>query len=136
MEGPFAGWLPTDVCYDWGAVFALGPEHRVRAMSQQAAKRGLCQLVAGQTLIWRRGEVVEARFVFVDDPTNIEAIRGIYNDAAHAVPPGCYVVVRQPDTSDDRGEVIFDIFRLSPQSYLSHQNRVYTAPAGLERPGR
>jgi hypothetical protein len=27
-----------------------------------------------------------------------------------------------------RGDVIFDIFRLSPQSYLWHFNRVYTPP--------
>jgi hypothetical protein len=31
-------------------------------------------------------------------------------------------------TSDTRGDIIFDIFRLSPQSYLWHFNRVYTRP--------
>jgi len=34
----------------------------------------------------------------------------------------------QQDPSDTRGDVIFDIFRMSPHSYLWHFNRVHTQP--------
>jgi hypothetical protein len=49
-------------------------------------------------------------------------------DDANISAPVCFIVVRQPDPTDDRGDILFDIFRLSPQSYLWHFNRVYTPP--------
>jgi hypothetical protein len=40
----------------------------------------------------------------------------------------CFVVVRQPDPRESRGDIVFDIFRLNPQSLLWAFNRVYTRP--------
>ena len=68
--------------------------------------------------------------MFVDDPSDIEHVRRIYNDPRTAAVPACMVVVRQPDPTEKRGDVVFDIFRLSPTSYLWHFYRVYTPPKG------
>ena len=74
-----------------------------------------------------------ARSVFVNDPSDIDAVRRIYNDEANVLAPVCFIVARQLDPTDDRGDIIFDIFRLSPESYLWHFNRVYTPPKTRRR---
>ncbi len=98
-------------------------------MADRAAAGGLTQEVRGRSLSWLAGEETAVRFVFVEDPSEFDAIRRIYEDESNARVPACFVIVKQPDESDTRGEIIFDIFRLSPKSYLWHFHRVYTPPA-------
>ena len=114
--------------YEWGRLFASPWEEIVRTMASRAADNGLNQDVRGRWLSWSAGDELAARFIFVEDPSDFDAIRRIYEDESNARVPACFIIVRQPDESDTRGEVIFDIFRLSPKSYLWHFHRVYTPP--------
>ena len=120
--------MDRETCYEWGNLFASPWDALVQGMSSRAAQVGLVQVDEDRCLAWKQGEETRVRFLFVDDPSDIEAIRRIYNDEANIQSPVSFVVVRQPDPSDDRGDVIFDIFRLSPESYLWHFYRVYTPP--------
>jgi hypothetical protein len=114
--------------YEWGRLFASPWEAVVDGMDQRAGADGLTQEVDGWTLTWMAGDAPVVRYVFIDDPSDFGAVRAVYTDESNARVPVCFVVVRQPDETDDRGDVIFDIFRMSPKSYLWHFNRVYTAP--------
>jgi len=89
---------------------------------------GLRQENTQDSILWLAGDQPRVKFCFLPDPSEIEAVRRIYNDDSNLEVPVCFVVVRQPDDSETRGEIIFDIFRLSPQSYLWHFYRVFTAP--------
>jgi hypothetical protein len=97
-------------------------------MAAKAAAVGAEQEVGDEVLVWRRDGVVQVRFVFVDDPSDMSAIRAVYNDDANVASPASFIIVKQPDPTDDRGAVIFDIFMMSPRSYLWHFHRVFTRP--------
>jgi len=97
-------------------------------MAQRAQGMGLTQKQAGTTLVWLKEAEEHCRWLFVRDPSDIQVIREIFNNDDNVASPCCFVVVKQPDPSDERGDIIFDIFRLSPDSYLWHLNRVYTPP--------
>ena len=115
-------------CYEWGNLFASDWDHIVAEMGAKAAEAGLVQESGDGWLAWNNDGTPQVRYVFVNDPSDIEAVRRLYNDEENIRAPVCFIVVRQPDPTDDRGDIIFDIFRLSPQSYLWHFNRVYTPP--------
>jgi hypothetical protein len=115
-------------CYEWGNLFASGWDEIVAAMGTKAVEAGLAQESGDDYVVWNKDGEAQVRYVFANDPSDIEAIRRIYNDDANISAPVCFIVVRQPDPTDDRGDILFDIFRLSPQSYLWHFNRVYTPP--------
>ena len=116
-------------CYEWGDLFASPWPVKVEAMGAKAAELGFDQEVAGPVLVWRQADEVKLRFLFVDDPSDIRAIRSIYNDDANVEAPASFVIVKQPDPTDDRGDIIFDIFLMSTRSYLWHFNRVFTRPS-------
>ena len=128
MPGTFSSDMHEGQCYEWGLLFDSPWDEFVRSMAERAQESGLSQEVAGRSLSWLSGGRVACRFIFVDDPSDFASIRSVYEDETNARVPVCFVIVRQPDESDDRGEVIFDIFRLSPKSYLWHFHRVYTPP--------
>jgi hypothetical protein len=115
-------------CYAWAKIFNSPWESLVDSMSQRAKAMGLSQEEKQSTVIWRKDGNEQCRWLFVNDPSDIQAIRHVFNSEDNVKSPACFVVVRQPDPSDDRGDIIFDIFRLNPQSYLWHFNRVYTPP--------
>ena len=115
--------------YRWAEIFCRDWNDLSAGMADRATALGLDQVEVDGTLVWNRDSEENCRWVFVDDPSDVDGIRSIYLDDGNVASPSCFVVVRQPDPSDDRGEIIFDIFRLSPESYLWHYNRVYTPPA-------
>ena len=130
LEGFLGAGLSDEVAYEWGALFASPWPKIVEGMEGRAAALGSVQEADDKALTWRHGGAVQARFVFVDDPSDVEAIRAIYHDEANLSSPATFIVVRQPDPSDDRGDIIFDIFLMSPRSYLWHFHRVFTRPTG------
>jgi hypothetical protein len=121
--------------YKWAKIFNSPWESLVDGMSQRAKALGLTQEENDSTLVWLKDGKENCpnldpvdRWLLVNDPSDIRAIRKVFNNEDNVKSPSCFVVVRQPDPSDDRGDVIFDIFRLNPQSYLWHFNRVFTEP--------
>jgi hypothetical protein len=124
--------MDENECYDWGNTFAAPWAECVAQMSSRATALGLEQDAIEGCVTWRDGDDPKTRFLFVEDPSDIEAVRRIYNDEGNIRIPTCFIVVRQPDASETRGDIIFDIFRLSPVSYLWHYNRVYTPPRTLQ----
>ena len=121
--------MDEDECYRWGELLAGDWDSIVAGMSGRAHTIGLTQDERDGVLIWNQGPSEHCRWVFVDDPSDVERIRAIYASEENVRSRSCFVVVKQPDPSDARGDVIFDIFKLSPQSYLWHFNRVYTRPS-------
>lgn len=115
-------------CYEWAKIFNSPWESLVDGMAQRAKVMGLSQEERHSTLIWLKDGTEQCRWLFVNDPSDIQAIRHVFNSEDNVKSPSCFIVVKQPDLSDDRGDIIFDIFRLNPQSYLWHFNRVYTPP--------
>ena len=120
--------MDDEECYRWGELFVGDWDTLVTGMSTRAGAMGLTQEERDGTLIWNRGPNEECRWVFIKDPSDIESVRAVYSDGENVRSPSCFVVVKQPDPSETRGDVVFDIFRLSPESYLWHFNRVYTRP--------
>ncbi len=118
--------MDEEECYRWGELFTRDWDSLASGMSARAHTMGLTQEEKNGTLIWRKGPNEHCRWVFVEDPSEVERIRAVYSSDENTQSPSCFVVVRQPDPSETRGDVVFDIFRLSPQSYLWHFNRVYT----------
>jgi hypothetical protein len=114
--------------YAWANIFIAPWESRVESMSQRAQVLGLTQMEKNETLIWLKDDKEYCRWLFIEDPADVQAIRNVFNNDDNISSPSCYVVVKQPDPSDDRGDIIFDMFRLNPDSYLWHFNRVYTPP--------
>jgi hypothetical protein len=120
--------------YKWAEIFNSPWDILVKSMSQRAQSLGLLQPdgPSGEqrdsTLVWLKDGKENCRWLFVNDPSDIQAIRKVFNNEDNVKSPSCFVVVKQPDPSDDRGDIIFDIFRLNAQSYLWHFNRVYTPP--------
>lgn len=130
-----AGKLTRSEENAWGNLFNSSWGDIAEGMSAKAQKLGLIQEQDEPYLVWKKkGGNENCRWVFVNDPSAIQSIREIYNNEANANSPACYVVVKQVQMSPDgkrydtRGDVIFDIFRLTPQSYLWHHNRVFTPP--------
>jgi len=121
--------MDKEEAYKWGELFSSTWPDIALGMAQRAEALNLSQETAEHKVIWRGDDGEKCRWVFIDDPSDIDSIRALYNDDANIHSPSCFVVVKQPDPSDDRGDVIFDIFRLNPQSLLWHFNRVYTRPA-------
>ena len=130
----FAGDLTTSEEYAWGNLFNSSWQEKADGMSAKAEELGLVQEADEPYLVWKERDEERCRWVFVSDPSEVQSLREIYNNEANAKTPACYVVVKQVQTSpggelyDTRGDVIFDIFRLSPESYLWHHNRVFTPP--------
>jgi hypothetical protein len=124
------GASPADLadCYQWGLIFASPWDDIVKEMSRRAANNGLTQEASERILTWMREGHPAVRYIFVDDPSDFDAIRRIYTDDTNARIPLAFVIVKQPDESETRGETVFDIFRLSPKSYLWHFFRVFTPP--------
>lgn len=133
-EEYFSGWLEDEECYVWGELFDSSWEEVVLGMSTRAAEIGLLQEERWPVLVWRDDTQERARWVFVNDPSEIEQICNVFNDEENANSPTCFVVVRQHDPSDVRGDTIFDIFRMNSTSYLYHHNRVYTKPVDAGDP--
>lgn len=118
--------MDLETCYEWGNLFASPWTDLLDGMQSRAAEMDLIQHDDGDQVLWTSGNDIRFKFCFVQDPANIEAIRKIFNDDANTKIPVCFIVVKQPDPSDDSGDIIFDIFRMSEQSYLWHFYRVFT----------
>jgi len=120
--------MDAEECYAWGELFSQTREALESGMAERAQATGLTQQVLRETLVWSRDTKEECRWVFIEDPSNIDSIRAVFSDDGNVQSPSCFVVVKQPDPTDTRGDVIFDIFQLSPRSYLWHFHRVFTRP--------
>lgn len=120
--------MDEETCYEWGNLFASPWDELVEGMSARARQMGLTQETADGDLIWLSGGDIRVKFCFVPDPSDIGRIRRVFNDDANTQVPACFVVVEQPDPSETRGDTVFDIFRMSSESYLWHFYRVYTPP--------
>jgi hypothetical protein len=116
-------------CYEWADIFIAPWESLKSRMSERAEMLGLLQKESKGTLVWLKEGEEHCRWLFIQDASDIGAIRSVFDNDENVNSPSCFVVVKQVDPDEDRGDVIFDIFRLNPQSYLWHFNRVYTPPA-------
>lgn len=120
--------MDEETCFEWGNLFASAWDDLVNGMGARAQQMGLTQVLDGEDIIWREGSEGKVKYCFVSDPSQIADVRRIFNDESNVAVPTCFIIVRQPDESETRGDVVFDIFRMSPQSYLWHFYRVYTPP--------
>lgn len=126
MNHMMSDQMDLETCYEWGNLFASPWSDLLDGMQTRAADMGFNQHAEGDQIFWTSGNDIRVKFCFIQDPSNIDAIRRVFNDDANTEIPVCFIVVKQPDLSDDRGDIIFDIFRMSEQSYLWHFYRVFT----------
>ena len=120
--------MDLEESYKWGELFNKDWDSVQTGMVERANILGFTQEVKNQIIIWNNKKEEQCRWIFVDDPSDIEIIRSIYSNDDNITSPACFVVVKQPDPGEDRGDIIFDIFRLNAQSYLWHFIRVFTKP--------
>jgi len=64
--------------YKWGAIFDRDRESLVSGMAKRAGKFGLFQKVVEGSLIWEKEGAEQCRWVFIDDPSDIDAVRAVY----------------------------------------------------------
>ena len=107
--------------YEWGNLFASPWEVLSKSMGERAAVLGFSQEESNKELLWLSEGTLRVKFCFVDDPSEIESIREIFNNDQNTTLPSCFIVVKQPDPSDKRGEIIFDIFLSRLLSCERHQ---------------
>jgi len=120
--------MDNNEAYKWGEIFISDWKILTEAMNKRATVLGLDQKEKNRALIWHKNNSEKIRWIFIDDPAEIEIVREVFTNADNTASPCCYIVVKQNDPSDSRGDDIYDIFRMSPESYLWHFNRVYTRP--------
>ncbi len=106
----------------WGKIFSSSLPEIAKALTPYAAKAECTQKIRKTTVDWFDGNgALQAMFCIVPEPSDLKAIRSIYNRIAKFSPEYTYVIVHQkPD-----GIGNYDIFCLTPESYLNHCNRVY-----------
>lgn len=124
----FRAWLSEPECHAWGGRFASTWDAVVAGMAAKATAVGRTQQAREHSLEWLSDTEPVAIYFFLDDPTDLAAVRRIFND--HRLPrlPIALIVARQSHEHDPRGDTVFDIFRLSAASHLTHENRVFTPP--------
>ncbi len=88
--------MDEEACYRWGELFASPWPELVEGMRARSAEMGLEQEAGENWINWTRGGTIRARFTFVDDPSDIEAIRNVYNDPANTAVPTCFVSCGSP----------------------------------------
>jgi len=120
--------MDQEECFAWGEIFASDRATMIERMSERATVLGMTLDARADALVWSRDGVENCRWVFIDNPSDIKQVRAIYDNDENVGSPRCFVVVTQPDESETRGDIVFDIFEMSERSYLSHFNRVYTCP--------
>lgn len=99
--------MDLETCYEWGALFASPWPELVDGMRSRAVQMGMRQENTQDSILWLEGDQPRVKFCFLPDPSEIEAVRRIYNDDSSLEVPVCFVFVRQPDDSETRGEIIF-----------------------------
>jgi hypothetical protein len=114
--------------YEWGDLFASPWEEMASGMRERASAMGLTQVVKDAEIYWQSEDISKVKFCFVQDPSDIEGIPQIFTDEENVSIPVCFIVVRQPDASEKRGDMIFDILRMNSDSNLWRFSRVYTPP--------
>jgi hypothetical protein len=123
--------MDEEECFAWAEIFLEPWGSLLDKMSDRASAMGMTQEASDRVLIWRRDTTEECRWAFLNDPADVDAVRAVFNSEENVQSPACFVVVRQDDPSESRGENVFDIFRLSPKSLLWHFHRVHTRPGGV-----
>jgi hypothetical protein len=113
-------------CCEWGKLFASPRAELTSTMASKAQAYGCVQREAGDVLTWDGGNGIEVAFFIIDDPSDLAAVRRAYGVVAALQPPVGFLIVRQPAGKDPRGGIVFDIFRVSRESYLCHDARVCT----------
>ena len=108
--------------YRWGRVFASPLPVVVDAFAPYAEKAGCIQEVALQRIFWvDENRHLVAMFCLVPEPSDLDSVCEIFAEVAERSPRVTFVIVHQK--ADGTGN--YDIFRLSPASYLEHHNRVF-----------
>lgn len=108
--------------YTWERIFASPFPTVVGALAPYAERADCTQLTEEQTIFWLdKNQGLKAMFCLVPDPSELDLVREVYERVAKRKPLVTFVIVHQK--KDGVGN--YDIFRLSPLSYLEHHNRVF-----------
>jgi hypothetical protein len=113
----------------WASLLSLPEDRYLAALSEEAAGRDLRQEVMDEAVLWSDAEGHPLMLLFrLSDPSDLSAVRGIYDTIAANDAPLAYTFVRQvPD-----GPETWDIFHMSKLTYLAHCNRVSGPGSGDE----
>jgi len=112
---------------EWAGIVALPAAEFAARVAAKASAFGLRQESRKSTLCWLGpAGNLELMLFRVPDPGNLAAVRDVYDQLAENNCPLAYVFVNQ------RGDGVntWDVFHLSPISYLAHCNRLSGPGAG------
>ena len=114
----------------WAEILSLPEEEYVSALKQEARKRGLSQNEVDGAVAWSDENGRQLMLLFrVEDPSDLGAVRSVYDVIAANDAPLAYTFVQQlPD-----GHGTWDIFHMSKLTYLAHCNRVSGPGSECER---
>ena len=102
-------------------LLSLPEDQYVKALGEEALKRGLEQETLDGAVAWVDGEGHQLMLLFrLSNPRDLSAVRRVYDTIAANEAPLAYTFVNQvPD-----GPETWDIFHMSKLTYLAHCNRV------------
>jgi hypothetical protein len=104
----------------WAEIVALPEQEYLTALEVEGRKLGLTQDAFPGGVAWSNERSELVLLFRILDPTKLEAVRDIYDSIAKRGTQLAYVFVHQlPD-----GEGTWDIFHMSPLTYLAHCNRI------------
>lgn len=107
----------------WGRVFKAGFDGAAGSLNQLAEEMEYSQQkVNRNSVIWYNpnDNSPECMFCYIDNPTNINQVTGVFRLIKKHHPMFTYGIVKQFKDGDG----VFDIFRFSKFSYLEHHNRM------------
>ncbi|MFC1525882.1 hypothetical protein ACFL6X_03610 [Candidatus Latescibacterota bacterium] len=106
----------------FGGALRHGMDRVASLLEPEAGKLGLRQERSDHALRWlgREGEV-EALFVYVPDPRELEAVAAAYTQTRATECPLTYIFIHQ--WTDGEGN--WDIFTITPKRRMAHHNRFW-----------
>jgi len=108
--------------YRWNDVIHEGFDAFTKEVATLLPEGDLTQETKGNRIHWLDAEgKTQAMFAFIVDPTDLDGIIDTYQEIKNESIPLTFVIIEQQAD----GPRNYDIFRISEQSYMEHNNRAW-----------
>lgn len=105
----------------WGRIFHSGFEKIKDQLESESSKYNCEQTIEEDFIIWMDDEKsIQAMFCFPANSKDFDSIYKVFNKVRKNAATITFIVIHQASDGDGN----YDIFRISENSYLEHNNRV------------